>query len=54
MIRITGLKNFQLKMADSEYEAFGRPKSPFETSNDPVFYAQIKSSDVSKSHLVLS
>ena len=39
-------------MADSEFEAFGRPKLPFETSDDPVFHAQIKSSDVSEYHLV--
>ena len=54
MIRISVLKNYQLKMADFEFEAFGRSKPPFETSDDPVFHAQIKSSDVSKYHMVLS
>ena len=52
MIRIPGLKNFQLKMADSEFEAFGILKLPFETSDDPVFHSQIKSSDVLEYHLV--
>ena len=54
MIRIPGLKNFQLKMADSEFEAFGRSKPPFETSDDLVFHALIKSFDVSEYHLVRS
>ena len=54
MIQIPGLKNFQLKMADSEFEEFGRSKPPFETSDDLVFHAQIKSSDVFEYHLILS
>ena len=54
MIQISGLKYFQLKMADSEFEVFGRSKLPFETRDDLVFHAQIKSSDVSRYHSVVS
>ena len=39
-------------MADFEFEAFDRPKLPFETSDDLVIHAQIKSSDVFEYHLV--